>query len=106
VSEQLLCALADLADPDAKGFVVNGMSVIVVRQGDVVKGYINDCPHRHLPLNQEPDRFLDFEGKFLLCSAHGALFSLINGDCLYGPCNGKRLKSVALVVRDGKVYPA
>jgi nitrite reductase/ring-hydroxylating ferredoxin subunit len=44
-----LCALADLQDPGAKGFRFRQDSRLfagfVVREGEVVRGYVDSCPH-------------------------------------------------------------
>ena len=106
-----LCALADLADPGAKGFEVpytdqggsRPLQIIVTRLGNSVQGWVNSCPHAWVPLNMEPDQFMDFTGQFLLCSYHGAIFTLGSGVCLRGPCKGKRLLKFPVVLDDGLV---
>ena len=106
-----LCAVKDIPDPGAKGFEVEWyedgerrpLRIIVSRLDDRVFGWINSCPHAGVPLDMEPDKFMDFTGQFLLCSYHGALFALGSGVCLRGPCRGKKLMSVPLVVHDGMV---
>lgn len=100
---QVLCALADLADPGVKGFKVDGDLVIAVRWGDRVFGWINSCPHVGVPLNMEPDQFLDFTGNYLLCSYHGAIFVPTTGRCIRGPCKGQSLRPFSLSVSDGMV---
>ena len=106
----ILCALADLADPGAAGFVVDHggqpLSVLVVRRRRKVFGWINSCPHLWIPLDLEPGRFLSLTGEFILCAVHGALFDVANGVCILGPCRGQGLKSYPLTVRDGMVIAA
>lgn len=41
---------------------------------------------------------------FLQCSLHGALFDPTNGVCVRGPCIGKKLEQVNIVIENGVVY--
>jgi nitrite reductase/ring-hydroxylating ferredoxin subunit len=106
----VLCALADLADPGAKGVTLEGADrfreIIVVRRLGHVFAYENICPHIGTPLNFLPDRFLTRDGRHLLCSTHGALFEIASGLCTHGPCRGQSLKTVPVAVRDGQVVLA
>lgn len=105
-----LCALADIEDPGAKGFVVEQdgarQRIFVVRRGDAVFGYVNSCPHVGAPLNMEEDKFLDIFKTGILCANHFALFELESGHCVRGPCKGRDLQPFPVTVRDGKVVPA
>ena len=74
-----------------------------LRQGDGVVGYVNDCPHRHLPLDGMPGRFLTREGTLIQCVNHGAKFRIEDGVCIDGPCLGAGLTPVAVAVEDGAV---
>jgi nitrite reductase/ring-hydroxylating ferredoxin subunit len=90
-----LCALADIADPGAKGFMCRAGEKLflgfVVRRGGEVKGYLDRCPHAGLPLAMLPDRYLTQGGDLILCSSHGALFRPADGFCVAGPCAGRSL---------------
>lgn len=92
---QRLCALAEIADPGAKGFSFREGDKLfmgfLVRRGAEVFGYIDRCPHAGLPLATFGDRFLTREGDLVLCSSHGALFRPRDGICIGGPCAGKAL---------------
>ena len=96
-----VCRLDDIADPGARGFDLETaegvLSVIVVRLGQSVHGYINRCPHQGTPLETFPDRFLSRDGTELICSTHGARFRAENGVCTTGPCKGSRLRPAPLV---------
>lgn len=104
-----LCRLSDLADPGSAGFVVERdgerLAVLVVRQGDSVFAYVNSCPHLGVPLDFQPGRFLDLEGRHILCSTHGALFRVADGRCLAGLCSGKSLKPFDITQTDGWILP-
>ena len=102
-----LCPLAALADPGAKGIDPEGApelpGVIVVRHEGALYGYVNRCPHQGTPLETFPDKFLDRDGRHLICSTHGARFRIADGFCVAGPCKGQSLVPVALSVEDGWV---
>ena len=106
-----LCALTDLSDPGAKGFDLESqpdrygrpLRIIVTRLGNQAYGWINSCPHAWVPLDTEPDRFLDLTGNFLQCSYHGAIFTLGSGVCLRGPCKGKNMMAFPLKLEDGVI---
>lgn len=75
----------------------------VVRRGEAVFGYVDRCPHAGLPLAQELDRYLTPDGDLIMCSWHGAVFTVEEGACVGGPCAGARLKPWPVEVRDGRV---
>ena len=106
-ADQVLCTLDELGDPASRGFSVRwGDTVVemfVVRRGDDVFGYLNNCPHTGAPLDWSPDDFLDANGAFIQCAMHGALFKIENGYCVLGPCAGQNLTRVSLRVREGLV---
>lgn len=78
-------------------------SLIVLRRDDVVRAFLNVCPHAGRRLDWAPGRFL-IDDVFLVCAAHGACFSVPDGVCVSGPCRGQSLAEVPVVVRDGDVY--
>ena len=85
--------------------VLNGdvESLILYRDGQVVRAWLNVCPHAGRRLDWAPGKFLKSREGHLVCAAHGASFELVNGDCIAGPCRGDSLRSVAVEVRDGQV---
>ena len=48
-------------------------------------------------------QFLDDEENFLTCGTHHAQFDLDTGDCFIGPCQGKRLPTLSLIIDDGDI---
>lgn len=46
--------------------------MIVLRDGDVLRAYVNACPHQYLPLDYRGEMLLSADGLRLLCTAHGA----------------------------------
>ena len=82
------------------------LSVLVTRRGAHIAAFRNKCPHAGYPLQRADGRVLVQEGRYMVCSAHGASFSLETGACAGGPCNGNALERIAVEVRDGAVFSA
>ena len=97
-----ICYLKDL--PNGKGrefsFGEKGypFSMFIVRKEDLIRAYINECPHIGVQLNWSPDDFTNEDGDLIVCSTHGALFEIENGYCSFGPCTGDYLKQIPLEI--------
>ncbi len=78
-------------------------SLVLLREGDQVRGWLNVCPHAGRRLDWAPGKFLLTKAGHLVCAAHGATFELQSGQCLSGPCRGEALRAIAVQVRDGQV---
>jgi nitrite reductase/ring-hydroxylating ferredoxin subunit len=104
-----LCALAEIADPGGKGFRfrVEGriFAGFVIRQGARLAGYVDSCPHAGWPLATFDDRYLTRDARHILCTGHGALFTL-DGEGATNPCLGLRLTPWPIAERDGEVFTA
>ena len=81
-------------------------SLILHRDGDSVRAWLNVCPHAGRRLDWAPGQFLKSREGQLVCAAHGATFELGGGSCVSGPCRGDTLRAVAVEVRDGQVWLA
>jgi nitrite reductase/ring-hydroxylating ferredoxin subunit len=79
---------------DVEGFVFRG--------DDQWHAYVNRCPHVGTPLDLWPNEFLTEDGRFFVCSTHGALFDPATGACVAGPCAGDALTPLT-VVHEGDV---
>ena len=79
-------------------------SLILHRDGDVVRAWLNVCPHAGRRLDWAPGKFLKDKKGQLVCAVHGATFELQGGECVAGPCRGASLRGVAVQVRDGQIY--
>ena len=105
-----LCAVAELADPGARGFRFRAGEALfagfLVREGAEVRGWIDSCPHNGWPLAVMDDLYLTRTGDRILCAAHGAVFRLGDGVCTAGPCAGEALTPWPVTVRDGTVETA
>jgi nitrite reductase/ring-hydroxylating ferredoxin subunit len=109
-TERVTCALADLDDPGARGFTCGSgdwpLRGFVVRRGEIVRAYVNHCPHAGHALDLVPHRFLTQDGSLVLCSSHGALFEPEHGLCIAGPCSGARLRALPIRIAAGYVLLA
>ena len=76
----------------------------VVRYGGTVYGYLNRCAHVPIELDWAEGEFFESSGLYLMCSTHGAIYVPDTGRCAGGPCRGGRLRPLAVVERDGKLY--
>ena len=103
----VVCALAELPDPGARGFSPPGArfpdECFLVRHGEAVRAYRNVCPHAGNFLNWKADAFLTRDQSLIMCSAHGALFNPADGQCVAGPCVGRSLEPVPVMVEAGMV---
>jgi nitrite reductase/ring-hydroxylating ferredoxin subunit len=103
IPRQVLCDIDQLQGSKCKEFTVRGSAgepcaIFVVQTDTGWHAYQNHCPHTGVNLNWMPDQFLNLEQDMIQCATHGALFRLEDGYCIYGPCNGASLQSIALEV--------
>ena len=107
VQEVVVCSLEELDDPGSMEFRIGEgdwpFRGFVIRQGDKVYAYQNHCMHLGHPLNWIPDKFLTGDGSQIICASHGAIYEIESGECVAGPCPGKRLHRVEIAIRDGEV---
>ncbi|HXS73533.1 MAG TPA: Rieske 2Fe-2S domain-containing protein [Rhodanobacteraceae bacterium] len=104
-----LCRVEDIPDGGVLGLDPadpNGEPLVLARNGNDVRAWLNTCPHTGRRMDYAPNLFL-FKNGQLTCAVHGATFALAqNGLCVLGPCRGDSLTSVALLVENGAVYRA
>lgn len=101
-----LCRLDEIPDGGATAVdaqLADGQeSLILLRRGEQVQGYINVCPHAGRRLDYAPGKFL-LKNDTLTCAVHGATFNQGSGLCVGGPCRGEHLRTVDLQVEEGEV---
>ena len=102
-----LCPLAAVPD---QGFhavvaVIDGdaETLVLYRDGDAVRAWLNVCPHAGRALDWAPGQFLKSREGHLVCAVHGASFELEGGICVAGPCKGDSLRAVPVLVSGEKV---
>ena len=101
-----LCALADIPDGGTRRLAAaapRAPDAFLVRRGARVFGYVDNCPHRDLPLHFIPGRYLAPDGESVLCANHGARFDIETGACIDGPCRGRALAPLPLEANGGFV---
>jgi nitrite reductase/ring-hydroxylating ferredoxin subunit len=106
-----ICRTFEISDGEARGFNLSKMEngqakpwpIFITRKGNGYYGFENSCPHQGLPLDVTPGEFLDEDGNFLTCGHHQSQFDLDTGHCFIGPCQGKDLPKITLVIDDGDV---
>lgn len=98
-----LCQLSDIPEPGAKGYEVEGRKLFAVRYRGEVYVYENSCPHRSIPLEWNPDQFLDYDKLYIQCATHGALFRIDTGVCISGPCVEDSLSPVAFQIEQESI---
>jgi len=97
-------ALADGAIVEVEA-LVDGVveSLILHRDGEQARAWLNVCPHAGRRLDWSPGKFLTSRDGLLVCAVHGASFELRVGECVAGPCRGEHLRAVPVEVRNRKV---
>lgn len=88
--------------PEADGDVEEA---ILTRTNGDVHGWINRCQH-WTDVRLDDGEGAETRNGEIICEKHGAYFEMDTGYCNYGPCEGSRLPSVEVEVRDGEVYLA
>ena len=101
-----VCALADVADGKAHVVRLRQFELIVVREGNAVFGYENECKHLGVGLNLLDDKEVETKDHHMLCEFHWATYRFSDGYCVAGPCQGESLNAVPLAVRAGRVVIA
>jgi len=109
----VICEKRDLRDRYAKSFPLmrywddgktRPWDVFIGRMGKTYFAYVNECPHTGGRLDWEKNNF--FEPNFLktlMCGKHGAQFDTATGVCIKGPCEGKALQKVEVVIDEDDV---
>lgn len=102
-----------IADADAvqeggaitRDFSVGDMlfSLLLIRRNGQIYAYENFCPHAGYPLERPDGRVVVQQGRYIVCTAHGASFEAETGDCVGGPCLGERLRPLPIAVENGLV---
>lgn len=104
---EAICRQDELADPGAREFDIclgeETVSGVILHWQTHWYAYRNSCPHTGISLNWLPHQFFDIGGEFIQCSTHGALFRPEDGFCIRGPCLGRSLESLPVILRDGVV---
>lgn len=103
----IACNLDDIRDRGCREFSFHEGDEkrfgFLVRVGQTVWAYRNACPHLLISMNWLRDHFLDHREEHIQCALHGALFEIDTGLCVTGPCFGRYLQSIPVVVIDRRI---
>lgn len=75
----------------------------VVRYNNRVHAYVNQCAHMPVELDWNEGEFFTVDKDFLICATHGAHYEPNTGHCVYGPCKGKQLQSLAVTEENDRI---
>lgn len=105
---RLICAADALVEGgDALRFELltpaGPVPAFVFRWRGAVHAYVNRCAHVPVELDWNPGKFLDTSGDWLICATHGALYEPASGECVAGPCVGRRLQGVPVSEQNGVI---
>ncbi len=78
--------------------------LLLYRGAELVRAFVNCCPHFSLPLNARPDKFLLLNDGRIMCAHHCAVFRLEDGHCLDGPAKGLNLEVVPVAIMGDQIY--
>lgn len=98
-----LCHIDDISEGSAQGFDLRDGKYFAVKRDNQLFIYKNSCPHLEIPLEWRENHFLDPDSDLIQCATHGALFVIETGECVSGPCLGKRLSPAKIRVENGEV---
>lgn len=101
-----ICPESALPEGSARGFTLEGVNLLVLREGGNIHLYHNRCPHLGIPLEWDPDSFLNDTGDLIRCANHGALFVKDSGECIQGPCRGQALLALPCKRTEGELRVA
>lgn len=105
---EYLCEINELRQLETKAFYsdIYQKKVIVLLFEQQIYAWLDACPHyvQAVPMSWKNDHYLSEDKKFIKCFAHGALFDFQTGDCVKGPCVGRKLTEVKIVVVGNKLY--
>jgi len=106
---RLICAAAQLAEGgQGVRFTVQRQGraepAFAVRHGGRPYAYLNRCAHVPMELDWRPGEFFDSEGLYLICATHGATYEPATGQCVGGPCRGRRLIPLKVAETDGQIF--
>ncbi len=80
------------------------LRAFALRYDGRVRAYLNRCGHVPTEMDWQPGEFLDSEGRWILCSIHGATYEPADGRCVAGPCGSGALTPVRVEEHEGRVY--
>ena len=75
----------------------------VIRYGETIYAYRNECRHIPMTMDWVENRFLSRDRCYIQCATHGALYQIETGLCVAGPPSGEFLRPLPVAIEDGDV---
>ena len=94
----VICHLDAIPEPGTLAVSLAGFPVLMARSGDLLRAYVNACPHQFLPLDHRGGRVISADGTVLRCTSHGAAFRLEDGTGVEGPGLGCALDPIPVAL--------
>ena len=79
-----ICAFSEVPDGGTLCLDLEGFPLLLVRVGEVVRAYVNACPHQYLPLNHKGDKLISADRAIIRCTNHSAGFAVETGEGVEG----------------------
>ncbi len=89
-----ICQLSDIPEQGVLSIMLGEFPLLVLKHLNVVRVFVNACPHQFLPLDLRSDSILSTDGLRLMCSNHQAEFRILDGKSTSGPAKGCRLVEI------------
>jgi nitrite reductase/ring-hydroxylating ferredoxin subunit len=91
--------LAEVGDSRPYRLDIRDTSIVLVRVGDDLQAFRNECAHQGLPID---GGLIDREARTITCPWHGFRFDCATGECLTAP--HVQLETVPVRVEQGIVH--
>lgn len=98
-----VCDASDVPEGGTLCLEAHGFPLLLVRVENVLRAYVNACPHQYLPLDHKGDRLISADKTVLRCTNHAAGFSVESGEGVEGLGIGACLDPVPVHISDGDV---
>lgn len=99
-----LCQLDEIPESGSRGLRCGEHKLFAVKYRGKVFVYRNSCPHLGISLDWVEHQFLDSSGTMIQCANHGALFVIKSGQCVAGPCAGRKLQAIPFQIDNNTLF--
>ena len=80
------------------------LALLLRDENGAIVAYRNLCRHLPVPLDGGTGQLLSEDGAHLICGTHGAMYRLVDGYCVDGPCEGLSLQTLHVREDGGELY--
>ena len=109
--EAFVCRREDLREGEVRttqlGLDAEGIpfaALLLLDSNGNLVAYRNLCRHLPVPLDGGTGQLLSEDGTHLICGTHGAMYRLLDGYCVDGPCEGLSLQTLHVREDGGELY--